>query len=927
MKILKASAGSGKTYRLSREYVRLLLSSQDKDAYRHILAVTFTNKATDEMKERILEDLDELSHENPRARKLLVAILHDYGAFSVSTIDRFFQRTLKAFSREVGQFADYQIELERKELIHEAMDRILDSLTPEDKELVGWISGSLAGRLERGSEIDFDNALYEIGCQLKSDQCIHLAENCGIDLLSEYSKERLSALEGACRSICLSFVDSLRNAGFEGADNTKKFTLSGNKRRLAKLPDAMAVVEEGLAAYNTAYDIGEKIFSLGFAGEFYSAFDTLLKEKNVMCLDESNQLLRDIIGNSDAPFIYEKVGVRYDSFLLDEFQDTSNIQWDNFLPLLRESESRGGQNLIVGDVKQSIYRFRDSDWSLLDSGVGKCFPDAGVETLQGNWRSSRRVVAFNNSFFTMASARLALSDIYSDVEQKVMRDDPQEGRVEVSFCDDQLEKTYDALCAALECGASCGDVAVLVRNRREGAAVAEFLLEKGIPVISDDSLNVKSSPVVRRALALLTAYDNPDDVICNYISGTLGVSFPDGYHSLVDFCEGLLRSMRDADPGSFEGETLFVQAFMDDVKSWAELNGNDIGRYLRHWEESSMVIGSPKNDNALRVITIHKSKGLQFPYVIFPFADKVDLYKADVKWCHLDARKNALPQVMSGIYPVMLGKDKESSCFAGELEDERRRQAVDNLNLFYVAFTRAEKVLCIISAPPSKKFRDALSAGKQEYTRLSDLLYEFVGGMDSIAYGDKYDFRGMRRRHSGELDFGASYPSFGLDGRLRPSSDSEDFFSEDMRTGISASSRLKGIVLHGILSSVDSLDALGKSVGKAYADGLLDEPERQECMELLSSRVSVHPEWFPGNSSEHAVLSETAVFDSDGQEFRPDRVVISPDGVRIVDFKFGQKRKSHLRQIEKYASLYTSLGYRLVQACLWYVETDETVSI
>lgn len=928
MKILKASAGSGKTYRLSKEYVRLLLSGRDRDAYRHILAVTFTNKATDEMKERILEDLDSLSREDPRARDMLVSILHDYGAFSVSTIDHFFQRTLKAFSREVGQFADYQIELERKELICEAMDRILDSLTPDDKDLVGWISGSLAGRLERGSDLDMDSVLYEIGVQLKSEQCLHLAESHGIDLTAEYSKERLSALAEACGSICSSFIEELRRAGFEDADKSRKFTLAGNKRKLSKLPEAMKVIDDGLVAYNTAYDIGEKLFGLGFAGEFYSAFDSLLREKNVMCLDESNQLLRDIIGTADAPFIYEKVGVRYDSFLLDEFQDTSNVQWANFLPLLRESEARGGSNLIVGDVKQSIYRFRDSDWSLLDSGVAAAFPDASVETLQGNWRSSRAVVGFNNSFFRMASSKLGLSGIYADVGQKVMRDDTQEGRVEVFFCDEQLEMTYDRLCSALSCGASYGDIAVLVRNRREGAKVANYLLEKGVPVISDDSLNVKSSPAVIRAVSLMKAYDNPEDSICRYISDSLGVSFPGEYHSLFDFCEGLLRSLRDISPESFDGETLFVQAFMDDVKSWTELNGNDIGRYLKHWDESNIAIGSPRNDNSLRVITIHKSKGLQFPYVIFPFAEKVDLYKSGVHWCHLDARANRLPDVMTGIYPVTLGKDKESSFFAGELESERRRQAVDNLNLFYVAFTRAEKTLCVISAPPSKKFRDALAGGKQEYSRLSDLLYEFAGGMDSVSFGEEYDFSGMRRKKDGELVFEASYPSFRLDGRLQPSCDAEDFFSDDFRTGYAASSRLRGIVLHGILSSVVSPESLSGAVGGAFSQGLLDEDQRSGCLEMLSARVAAHPEWFPPDCSGITVLNETTVFDDRGREFRPDRVLVSEGRkARIVDFKFGQKADSHIRQISRYASIYRAMGYDVVQACLWYVESDETVSI
>ncbi len=221
------------------------------------------------------------------------------------------------------------------------------------------------------------------------------------------------------------------------------------------------------------------MFSLGLAGEFYREFDALLKEKNVMSLDESNTILRDIINGSDAPFVYEKLGVRYEHFLLDEFQDTSNIQWENFLPLLRESESKGGGNLMVGDVKQSIYRFRNSDWKLLGGKVHEEFPDAEVETLKYNWRSCRAIVGFNNRFFEAAAAEFGLSDIYSDVVQTPRADDSQEGFVELTFCDDQLQAVYDSVCRALESGAAPGDIAVLVRGSQQGSDIASFLIGKG----------------------------------------------------------------------------------------------------------------------------------------------------------------------------------------------------------------------------------------------------------------------------------------------------------------------------------------------------------------------------------------------------------------------------------------------------------------
>ena len=397
MKILKASAGSGKTYQLSKTYIDLLLDKPGgkDDTYRHILAVTFTNKATAEMKSRILSDLSRRSGTDPRAKLLLQKMLHDYGAFSVSTIDKFFQQTLKAFSREIGQFADYQIELDKDSLIREAMDRILDSLTPERKDLLEWIRSYVSESLSEGVKPQgFDRQLYDIGKQLKSEAHRIVAEKYSIDDLKHFSPERLSKVRGECSRIIREFSAEVRKAGLK-VENGKRIDLSNKKTFLKKNPDFAEYYEREYPRYLTAYIIYKDSFSLGLAGEFYRSFDALLKEKNLMCIDDSNTILRDIINGSDAPFVYEKLGVRYEHFLLDEFQDTSNIQWQNFLPLLRESEGKGGKSLIVGDVKQSIYRFRDSDWSLLGRGVQQQFPGAKVEALDCNWRSARAVVEFN----------------------------------------------------------------------------------------------------------------------------------------------------------------------------------------------------------------------------------------------------------------------------------------------------------------------------------------------------------------------------------------------------------------------------------------------------------------------------------------------------------------------------------------------------
>ncbi|NLZ19967.1 MAG: UvrD-helicase domain-containing protein [Bacteroidales bacterium] len=927
MKILKASAGSGKTYRLSKTYIDLLLDSREPYPYRHILAVTFTNKATAEMKARILRDLAKLAATDPRAERVLIDLLHDYGAFSVSTIDRFFQQALKAFSREIGQFADYQIELDKESLIGETMDRILDSLTEDSVELLEWIQAALADALDQGKRFRVDEGLLDTGKLLKNDEFRELSEHLGLSGAEAFGKDRLKRIREECRTLIREFRTRASALGVEAAPG--ELLKKPGKKALAASEELAALFDEPYRYYCTAFLLDGLLYQLGLAGEFYKEFDALSAEKNVLCLDESNSLLRKIIGGSDAPFVYEKMGVRYEHFLLDEFQDTSHIQWDNFLPLLQESESRTGGNLIVGDVKQSIYRFRDSDWELLGSEVQRTFPDAEVESMQGNWRSTRTVVGFNNRFFLWAAGQLGLQDIYADVKQKVMKADPQDGQVRVSFRDDQLEAVRESVLDARRRGARWGDIAVLVRGKKEGAAVAAHLIANAIPVISDDSLLLKSSPVVRRLVSLLSCYENPDDGIGRFLADAMDLTFPSEYHSLVDFCEELLRAMYEWDKTSFDGQVLYIQAFMDDLQEWVQVNGNKLRYYLKHWEEKDIYIGSPENAASVRILTIHKAKGLQFPHVIFPFADKVELCRHEVHWSELQTARTPFSPELQGIYPVDLGSLAEASLFEEAVLQERHAQLVDNINLFYVALTRAEKSLHIIAKLPSKKCREAAAKGRLEYGNFSELLYGFLGGQEEYSAGKPYDFAQMERdtEDSQELDFQGKYPSFGLDGRLAPSQEADDFFGDEGLTGVDASPRLRGIVLHDILSKVTVPQDLDDAVADAIRDGRLDAAGGQKALALLHQRIAAHPGWFPAPDASTQVLNEKSLFDSDGEEYRPDRVILRGRRAVIVDYKFGQEKESYRIQLRRYARLWHELGYEIDGAYIWYVEEDKTTEV
>lgn len=1006
MKILKASAGSGKTYNLARTYITLLLKSDDRYAYRHILAVTFTNKATAEMKNRILKELHILGTEpeksdyfndfvpsllpdatalKERAGGVLVDILHDYGAFSVSTIDKFFQMTLKAFSREIGQFASYQVELDKKSLVHEAVDRILDSLTEDSSELIGWLNEGVREQLSQGQRVNVEKRLYEVAERLKSEEQRELSESCGIVPAQAFSKEKLQAIRQECEAVLDSFEKELKDAagsviqvmkdadvpldatnrrfltaieGFlevgpalrawrpsesfldKAADKDKWFSKANAKKYLPLLGGALdepldhfvSLFGAPFRVYNTAVILKDQTFDLALAGDIYREFDMLLKEKNVLGIDDSNTILRGIIDGSDAPFVYEKLGVRFEHFLLDEFQDTSTIQWQNFLPLLNESESNGHDNLVVGDVKQSIYRWRGSDWQLLASELPSQFPSAEVEPLSENWRSCANIVKFNNALFDQISDALELGELYSDVKQTVKCKDTAPGQVRVTFCakEDELQRVLDSVNEVHESGAGYGDIAVLVRKNTEGGAVADALREGGIPVISDDSLNIKASVTVRRLVSLLSCVENPGDTVNSYLAKSLKIDFPDSSLSLFDLCEHLLRELEMKEPERYRNETLYIQSFMDFLHEWCSANGNSLTGFLKHWDETTTpCLSSPEDADAVRILTVHKSKGLEFSHVIFPFAESVGFYRDDWHWCTAEDEK--MPSVSSSMFPVRLTEGTEHSLFSDRLQEEKKLQLVDNLNTFYVALTRPEKSLHIIACKPSATYRNGGPARD-----FSQLLYSFCGSGNCLEkvisedcddeifeFGQAYSWSGMKRKERvAGKDFLAHFSSYPLDGRLSLNTDAADFFGDDGSMGAEASARLGGIVLHDILSKVRTPSDLQPAVLSAVHDGRLTKDEGLEISTLLADRIKSvgHLGWFPESLSEDIeIYNEVAIFDTDGQEYRPDKVVVSRDGVFVIDYKFGGREESYNNQVRRYMRLYRRMGYASVRGYVWYV--------
>ncbi len=1021
IQILKASAGSGKTYNLAREYIRLLLVKQDPQAYRHILAVTFTNKATDEMKQRILKELHTLAtapEDSPyyndfvpslfpdagslrkRASGQLGGILHDYSAFAVSTIDKFFQQTLRAFSREIGQFASYQVELDKASLVEESVDRILDGLTEADRGLLDWLTDNVKAGLEKGDRFNLEPPLKEMAVNLKSGDHEEAVRRFGIDEGKVYSKEHLAAVRKGCDALAKDYLTAVKSAadavldvfkreGIDSAetnrgfmkqlywyqeltprdtvepptaafmknapDSAKWFAKSKDKYRLQlegslerPLEAFCALFGDRYKEYRTALLIRSQVYGLGIAGELRKAFDEVQREKNVISIDDSNTILKDIIDGSDAPFVYEKLGVRFEDFLLDEFQDTSSVQWENFRPLLGNSEAGGFDNLVVGDVKQSIYRWRGSDWKLLDSGLQRDFglPKDAARVLDGNYRTCHTIVDFNNRFFAYAAEQLDgllggedIRRIYADVKQRPCLDDPAPGSVDVQFCEDheaELDAILDTIREVREAGARYGDIAILVRGNAEGSEIAARLVAGGIPVVSDDSLFVKSSVTVRRLVSQLSLVDRPDTPenasVAGFLAREMGISLPDHYHSLTELAETLLRGLRKAEPATFDAEIPYVQSFMDFLLDWTASRGNDLAAFLRDWDGADPKIASPDSGASVRVMTIHKSKGLEFPYVIFPFAEKVTLFKPSAYWCRPDVDGKPIADVADGVYHVELSGTSEDTLFAEDYRRERQMQYIDNINVFYVALTRPKYGLKIIAKSPTGKVLDAVRDGKEvEWKNLSQILYGFVKSTD-YHEGTLYGFDTMKRKAATAKPLAVGYPSFeaGERGRLKFSRDAADYFGPDGLVGPDASNRLRGLVMHDILASVALPEDLPDAVDRAVASGELPRADREYTLSFLSAEIAsvAARGWF---SPDNRVLNEEPILAADGTELRPDRVVLRPDGsATVIDYKFGQPDKKYLDQVRTYMDLYRAMGHAPVSGTIWYVREngeDEFVEV
>jgi len=989
LKIIKASAGSGKTYTLTNEYINLLYKGEK--AYRHILAVTFTNKATEEMKRRVVETLYKQSLVNPIAKKKLTEILHDYSSFAISTIDRFFQQTMRAFAREIGKNSAYSVELDQELVLSEAIDNMVMNLDKEEnEELLDWLTSLGAASVESGAGWNFKGKLTSLAGEIFRETYKSMRGHSTSELINKKTlslfRDELVAIKKEFETKLFAISDTalmsmerhnLLPEHFKGGSRSAmKFFIKVNPGVVPPLPKAFALMAEapenlvaavtikkdpalyhsiencwndGLATaleqvcylyetdllkYNTAVAVYDNIHTLGVLSDIEKFVKEYTLDKNIVLIPETTELLNKIIDGSDAPFIYEKTGTRIDHFMLDEFQDTSLMQWQNFCPLILESLAKGKENLIVGDVKQSIYRWRGSDWNLLNQDIYNDIPKESIINLnlRDNWRSTKSVIDFNNIFFPhLASVckeylEAPNLDVYSSVEQKISSSKREsEGHVLVKFFINERagtswkELAMDYSVSLIETwknnGHSLREITFLVRSNNDGQMAVNFLLEKGYPVISDEALLVSSSPLVRRIIAILKYILNPQDSVNNTIASFLGLVTGNieslSHLPLYELCEQAIREM---DIEFSDSESLFINSFLDLVLDYGKGENADIAAFIKWWDQkgSKKSVPAPEGQDALRVMTIHKAKGLGIPIVILPFFElPLDYggYNAPTLWCKsVQEPYSSIPMM-----PVKYSKGLADSFFSTQYREERVKAFIDNMNIAYVALTRAETEMAILCPIPPKS-GESLSVSKILYSMISDALEE--GEYNQGTFTQKLKPKTELRENTIKVP---PFVSFNTQDRLKLTLRGEEYFNE-------RSSRGQGLIMHSIMENIVTEQDLDKALDIALSQGILSLEMKEDAQKKVNDMfLAVRKRhWFDGT---YKVYRELEILEPGGSVRRPDRVLMGATA-QVIDFKFGKKKEqSHINQVKQYVLLIKKAGIAYVTGYVWYPDSNEIIEV
>ena len=1048
--VYKASAGSGKTFTLAVEYIKLLILNPR--AYRQILAVTFTNKATAEMKERILSQLYGIWTEDPDSDAYLKRIieetgkqtdeirksagialsymLHDYSRFRVETIDSFFQSVMRNLARELELSPNLNIELNNSEVLSDAVDSMIEKLAPTSPVLA-WLLNYIDERIADDKRWNVSEEVKSFGRNIFDEGYIEKGEGLRQKLienpeiiknyrreLKEMETEALEQMkgfydqfEGELDGHALT-ADDLKNGsrgigsyfrklnnGILGDDirnTTVEKCLSDEKNWAAKTSpryeDILRLAADSLMPLlneaekfrsrnnkivNSCRLSMQHLNKVQLLANIDEEVRQLNRENNRFLLSDTNALLHQLVKDGDSSFVFEKIGTNIRNVMIDEFQDTSRMQWGNFRLLLLEGLSQGADSLIVGDVKQSIYRWRNGDWGILNGLNDRIehFP-IRVETLKINRRSETNVIRFNNELFTAAVEYLntlyknelstdceALQKAYSDVAQESPKE-KQMGYVKVSFLEpdeehDYTEKTLISLGEEVEqllnSGVKQNDIAILVRKNKSIPRIADYF-DKTLQykIVSDEAFRLDASLAICMMIDALRYLSDPGNriarasLIMNYqlkikgfegeldalLTGAPKELLPEAFIEniktlrLMPLYELLEELFSIFEMNRISAQDAYLFAFFDAVTDYLQSNSSELDSFIRFWEETLCNKTIPSGEiEGIRIFSIHKSKGLEFHTVLLPFCDwkMENETNNQLVWC----TPAAAPFNELDIVPVNYSTQMAESVYREDYLQERLQLWVDNLNLLYVAFTRAGKNLIVWSRKGQRNtMSELLTAALPEVARRNGTEWDeeepYEQGELCPSSEEKKEISANKLTRKAEK-LPVRMESMRHEIEFRQSNRSADFIkgideeeSEDRFIN-------RGRLLHTLFSAIETEEDINTAIDRLIFEGVIGSREMEEEVRKLTQKAFALPEIQDWYSGRWQLFNECAIiYKEDGvlQTRRPDRVMMRNGQVVVVDFKFGKPNKKYNKQVQGYMQLLTKMGYTNITGYLWYVEEE-----
>ena len=1034
--VYNASAGSGKTFTLVKEYLKIVLTAESEYVFQNILAITFTNKAAAEMKERVLESLrsfsdgesndmfdiivqeNNLNPENiqQKSRRILENVLQNYSAFNITTIDSFTHKLIRTFAYDLGLPMNFDVEMDGAKLISEAVD-VLISKIGYNKELTDVLVSFSLQKVEDDKAWDISKELNSIASILLNETDASYVQNLQEKSVADFKKieKQLKAKKVETETLFerngKEGIALIENAGLEYKNfsrstlpnhfinYTKLATLSYDKfnfesayqkniangefyTKTAKpdvkssidaiSSDLLRVYEEGKLLYDTHHGnyllidmVLKSIIPLAVLNHIQKEL-TDIKEQNAICLSaEFNSMISAKIKNEPAPFIYERIGERFKHFFIDEMQDTSALQWQNLIPLIHNTLSQeGGSLMLVGDAKQAIYRWRGGkaeqfiDLSIDEEGLeyNPFYVEKKLENLATNFRSFSEVIEFNNGFFSYIADFLKNSTYKSlyEIGNKQGLNKNTGGYVQLDFLDfSELEKEEKELAYPvkvleivqnLDPNFNKKDVCVIVRTKKDGIAVANYLTENEVPIISSETLLLQNSLKVQFVVNLLTYIQNPLNLnakfkALNYIKDFVSIDSSDHffYKELVElepveFFKTLERFELGFDYAAFlkmpfyesieylirsfkllSTTDAYVQFFLDFILDFQRKNHHDLSAFLVEWDQKreKLSIAVSEDLDAVRIMTIHKSKGLEFPVVIFPSdRDVANEINPTVWYDNLDQL------IFEGLSTSMISCAKRIT-YTGikgeEIYDERQSElALDNFNLLYVSLTRAVEQLYIIT-----EYKVDKKTGNENINFFSGLFMSFLKSLQShhrweegklsYSFGEKSRFLPLKnKKESDSVEIQEKFISSPWESHeIKIVSNSSKHWGEEHESAVNY-----GLLVHEMLSKIITEKDIN-SVIRSYLDLGFIPKEDASPVKTMLEKVVFHKHLNKYFKSDYEVFTEREILDDNKNILIPDRLMIKEDKAFIIDFKTGKKMESYKNQVEGYANILIEMGYKV----------------